>query len=129
MRRLQFLQHFDALIAYSQRGADEYRKMGYSPEKVFVATNAAVAIPARGPTPKREKGARPSVLFVGRLQKRKRVDWLLGKACAEMPVPKPRLVIVGDGPEGEALRQLAARLYPDTEFAGAKQGERAGAVL
>ncbi len=36
--------------------------------------------------------------------------------------PKPRLVIVGDGPERQALKSLAAEIYPQAEFVGAKHG-------
>ncbi len=62
------------------------------------------------------------MLFVGRLQKRKRVDSLL-RACAQMPEPQPRLIIVGDGPERDYLGTLAKDVYPDAQFAGARHGE------
>ena len=86
-RRTAFLSRFDALIAYSQRGADEYAGLGFPPEKIFVAPNAVAPRPTAEP-PKREVrfGDRPVVLFIGRLQTRKRVDFLL-RACAEMPEP------------------------------------------
>jgi glycosyltransferase involved in cell wall biosynthesis len=35
---------------------------------------------------------------------------------------QPRLVIVGDGPEREALESLAMEIYPAAEFVGAKHG-------
>jgi glycosyltransferase involved in cell wall biosynthesis len=41
---------------------------------------------------------------------------LLGEAL------RPRLVIVGDGPERAALEDLAKRVYPSAEFPGAKHG-------
>jgi glycosyltransferase involved in cell wall biosynthesis len=34
----------------------------------------------------------------------------------------PRLVIIGDGPERNALESLSSEIYPDTEFIGAKHG-------
>ncbi len=40
-----------------------------------------------------------------------------------MPEPKPRLIIVGEGPEREALERLAGAVYPGAIFAGAKHGE------
>jgi glycosyltransferase involved in cell wall biosynthesis len=65
---------------------------------------------------------RPSILFVGRLQARKRVDLLL-QACAALPENlQPRLVIVGDGAERTALENLARTVYPSAEFPGAKHG-------
>ena len=119
-RRAQFLWQFDALIAYSQRGAEEYAALGFPREKIFVAMNAV----APRPTQKTDHGPRTadhvSILFVGRLQARKRVDWLL-RACAEMDA-KPRLVIVGEGAERAALESLAREVYPAAEFAGAKHG-------
>jgi len=62
------------------------------------------------------------VLFVGRLQARKRVDLLL-QACAALPAAlRPRLVIVGDGPERATLEALAQTVYPAAEFPGASHG-------
>jgi glycosyltransferase involved in cell wall biosynthesis len=57
---------------------------------------------------------------VGRLQARKRVDDLL-RACAQLE-SKPRLVIIGDGPEREILQTLAKEVYPSAEFPGARHG-------
>ena len=106
--RRRFLRQFDALIAYSRRGSAEYAAAGFPAGKIFVATNAAVARPT-GHRPSRRKSTsgQPCILFVGRLQRRKRVDYLL-RACAEMPPPGPRLVIVGDGPERKAVEAKAA---------------------
>ena len=65
-------------------------------------------------------GVQPVILFVGRLQARKRIDSLL-RACAEIQ-SSPRLTIVGDGPQREALESFAKEIYPSTEFIGAKHG-------
>lgn len=120
-QRFSFLKRFDALIAYSQRGADEYAGLGFPGEKIFVAHNS-VAGPPSFPLPSRPLtfNLRPCILFVGRLQARKRVDYLL-RACAELD-PKPRLVIIGDGPERKPLESLAKDIYPSAEFVGAKHG-------
>ena len=101
-RRLSFLKQFDALIAYSQRGAEEYAALGFPTERIFVAYNS-VSPPPSFPIPSRLStfDVRPNILFVGRLQARKRIDHLL-RACAEM-ASEPRLVIIGDGPERKAL--------------------------
>jgi glycosyltransferase involved in cell wall biosynthesis len=65
---------------------------------------------------------KPVVLFVGRLQARKRIDLLL-QACAALPsILRPHLIIVGDGPERNALEALAKTVYPAAEFSGAKHG-------
>jgi len=121
-----FLRQFDALIAYSRRGGREYAAAGFPSSKIFVATNAAVAKPAASlPTRRKATSEQPRILFVGRLQRRKRVDFLL-RACAEMPPPEPRLVIVGDGPERRELESLADEVFPSAEFAGSRHGEELG---
>jgi glycosyltransferase involved in cell wall biosynthesis len=124
-----FLHQFDAMISYSQRGAEEYATLGFPCEKIFVAHNS-VSPPPSFPRPARPstfnpssssgQAVKPYLLFVGRLQARKRVDWLL-KACAQLE-SKPRLVIVGDGPERATLESLAKEIYPSAEFIGAKHG-------
>jgi glycosyltransferase involved in cell wall biosynthesis len=120
-RRLSFLKQFDALIAYSQHGADEYAALGFPRERIFVAHNSVSPAPSF-PLPARTStfNRKPCILFVGRLQARKRIDHLL-RACAEMP-SEPRLVIIGDGPERNALESLAREIYPSAEFIGAKHG-------
>lgn len=122
-RRLAFLRRFDALIAYSRRGADEYAALGFPSEKIFTAHNAVSPRPT-WPLPTRPSSIvhrPPTILFVGRLQARKHVDRLL-YACAQLSV-KPRLVIAGDGPERAALERLARQIYPTTEFIGERRGE------
>lgn len=121
--RRQFFGMFDGMIAYSQQGADEYRSLGFSSERVFVAPNAVIhrrsnPPPSRPPT----YPGRPTVLFVGRLQERKRVDNLI-LACASLPPSlQPDLVIVGDGPDRARLQSLAKTVYPRAEFPGAVHG-------
>ena len=116
-----FLRQFDALIAYSQRGADEYASLGFPREKIFVAHNAVAPRPSSAPTSRPSTfDLRPAIIFVGRLQARKRVDWLI-RACAQIE-SKPRLIIVGDGEERAALESLTREIYPAAEFVGAKHG-------
>jgi glycosyltransferase involved in cell wall biosynthesis len=122
-RRLAFLRRFDALITYSTRGAQEYAGLGFPHERIFVAPNAAAARPSQS-MPARSSGftGKPVVLFVGRLQSRKRIDLLL-QGCAALPAAlRPRLVVVGDGPERNELEALAKTIYPSAEFLGAKHG-------
>lgn len=119
-RRISFLSQFDAMIAYSQRGADEYAREGFPVDYLFVAYNSVSTSPT-WELPERPASFReqPCILFVGRLQARKNVDLLLG-ACAE--IQNVRLVIVGDGPERESLERLAEEIYPSAEFVGARHG-------
>lgn len=119
-RRQSFISQFDAMLTYSQRGADEYAALGFPREKIFVAYNS-VAMPPSSSLPSRSAtfDTRPNILFVGRLQARKRLDSLF-RACAE--IQNVRLVIIGDGPERAALESLAKEIYPSAEFIGAKHG-------
>ena len=117
--RSRFINQFDSMLSYSHRGAEEYAALGFPREKIFVAHNSV----AEKPTLNIERStfnAQPVLLFVGRLQARKRIDSLL-RACAELE-SKPRLMIVGDGPERAALESLAKEIYPSAEFIGAKHG-------
>jgi glycosyltransferase involved in cell wall biosynthesis len=121
--RSNFLLSLDALIAYSQRGADEYEAQGFPADKIFVAQNAVSTRPAK-PYPERTTGPgkRRTVLFVGRLQVRKRIDNLL-VACANLPQAIcPALWIVGEGPARAEFEELAQRIYPETRFFGAVHG-------
>lgn len=122
MRRARFLNQFDALISYSQRGADEYAALGFARKNIFVAPNAVSSRPL-SPALLRPAAfdLRPVILFVGRLQARKRVDSLL-RACADLN-QNVRLVIVGEGPERHSLESLAKQVYPSAEFSGARHGD------
>ena len=114
-----YLKGFDALIAYSSKGAEDYRRTGFPADRVYTAYNAVIGPPSE-PTPRAiSKPLR--ILFVGRLQERKRVDLLL-KACGAQH-SQPKLKIVGEGPARADLERIAAREYPTAEFAGAKRGE------
>jgi glycosyltransferase involved in cell wall biosynthesis len=121
--RRRFLHSLDGLIAYSRRGAAEYAALGIPRERIVVAANAVTPPPA-WPLPERPPvfRSRPVVLFVGRLQARKRVDLLL-RACAALPDEiQPHLIVVGDGPERAGWEDLARSTYPATEFPGALHG-------
>ena len=115
----RFIHQFDAMLTYSQRGAEEYAALGFPREKIFVAHNSVSPAPTSNLQPS-TSNIQPTLLFVGRLQARKKLDSLL-RACAEME-SKPRLIIVGDGPERTALEALAKDVYPAAEFAGEKHG-------
>ncbi len=116
----RFIHQFDGMIAYSQRGAEEYAALGFPREKIFVAHNSVSSKPEQVPDRRPQTIDRVTILFVGRLQARKRVDSLL-QACAEME-SKLHLLIVGDGPERAALETLAKETYPSAKFIGAKHG-------
>ncbi len=120
-QRKRFLRQFDGLIAYSRAGAEEYVRIGVPSERVFIACNAVTSAPVQ-PPPERSDRQKLSILFVGRLQARKRLD-LLVEVCSSLPQQmQPELVIVGDGPERLALEQLTREIYPQAVFPGLKIG-------
>lgn len=119
-----FLQRFDAMICYSKSGAEQYCALGFPADRVVVAPNAVAPRPVPPPMerPVVVSGP-PHVLFVGRLQARKRIDLLLD-ACAALPTNlQPSLTIVGDGPDRATMEAHAQAIYPKAAFVGARSGE------
>jgi len=124
--RRRLLLGLDGVIAYSERGAEEYRALGIPSDRVRVAHNAAVPRPSKRPKRQRRVQDRAVVLFVGRLQERKRLDMLFA-ACAALPANlQPELVIVGDGPARGQFEAQAQAIYPDAKFVGVKHGSELG---
>lgn len=133
-----FYGQFDALIAYSTKAADDYAHFGVSRERIFVAKNAVCSEAAeklydelsRSPDAVRQWkqalgiGDKPVVLFVGRLIQAKRTDKLV-RAMGQL-ASDCQLLIVGDGPELPALKQLASTVAPNTVFAGHRTGRELG---
>jgi glycosyltransferase involved in cell wall biosynthesis len=119
----RMLGQTNALIAYSHIGAREYKEIT-SPEKpIFVAANSVARRPV-GPPPTRNRkfDHAPIVLYVGRLQARKKLDNLI-RACSRLPDElQPVLWIVGDGSERDKLEKLSREIYIKTEFHGRKEG-------
>jgi len=128
--RQRLLRSLEGVIAYSQRGAQEYLQAGIPAERIYVALNAAAHRPAQPPPEKSPGfGPRPVILYVGRLQARKRLDLLI-QACAGLPeAMQPHLLIVGDGPARPELAVAAEKHYPATEFTGALFGDALAACF
>jgi len=115
----------DVFIAYSHKGAREYQEVTGNYKPVYVASNAVSRRPIGPPLerPLQFQGE-PVLLFVGRIQERKRIDNLL-RACSALPEHmQPLLWIVGDGPNKESLELLAKKVYPKTDFMGRKSGAK-----
>jgi glycosyltransferase involved in cell wall biosynthesis len=121
----RFLGQFDALVAYSQKGASDYAGLGFPQASIFVAPNAVLSAPTGSYIVRPADGV-TQILYVGRLQARKKADELI-TACAQLAREgyTLQLTIVGDGPERSALEKLTADILPDTVFTGALHGEQA----
>ncbi len=119
--RISFLKKLDGIIAYSHRGADEYRALGLN--QVSVAHNAVSRKPTKDPRVRAYPlDGIPTILFVGRIQIRKRIDILL-RACASFGRDsQPRLVIVGEGPAQIQAQSLAKNFFHQAIFVGEKLG-------
>lgn len=122
--RRRFVSRFDALLTYSIQGADEYSSLGFPREMIFPAPNAVAPRPTHllPERPSNFQDGKPVILYVGRLQPRKRVDTLI-RACALLaPEWQPELRVVGDGPLLPELKKLAQNVFPGVKFFGAQHG-------
>ena len=106
-----------AVITTSPLLAAELERCGCRPERIHVLPcclsseqeTAALALPERQPA----ETAAMDVLFIGRLESYKRVDWLL-EALAQLPQPW-RLDVVGDGPKRAVLEAQAQALVGSSD--------------
>ncbi|MFN8465848.1 MAG: glycosyltransferase family 4 protein [Caldilineaceae bacterium] len=134
----QLVRSFDGVIAYSSKAKKDYINCGLRPEQVFIAYNSVDNSEAERylhqlgsdaswiPSWKTSIGLEPNlptILFVGRLIERKRVDLLL-EACAGL-LHRCQVLIVGEGPAVPALKTQASRYAGNIRF----PGHLAGAVL
>lgn len=98
----------DSFITYNEEGKQELVKWGCNPNSIFVAPNT-VYVPNHQINPAIDRNA---FLFVGRLQKRKKIHELL-MAFHQIKNEIPNhicLHIVGKGEEYEPLKKLAKQL-------------------
>ncbi|MBE0408378.1 MAG: glycosyltransferase [Anaerolineales bacterium] len=123
--RHNLLKLCDGFISYSKKGAEQFRALGIADERVFVAPNAVIQKPV-WPFPVRpdKVDERLTVLFVGRLQSRKKIDNLLIACNGLSESVQPNVWIVGDGPERSKLESLANSIYPRARFFGALHGNQ-----
>jgi glycosyltransferase involved in cell wall biosynthesis len=103
----------DGVILYSDTEVDTILKSGINKNKLFVAENT-IEVPNHEDGTNKEKS---SLLFVGRAQKRKKVDKLL-KAFAKIKDKLPQnttVDIIGSGEENDYLQSLAKELKIDNQ--------------
>lgn len=107
--RVLLAKHSDALLIYTKSNREHLIRIGVDPEKIFV-TNNTIWVPE--PVINRSKSKRTKFLFVGSLEKRKRIEDLLNAfAHIEKLVPKNVTVdVIGSGGEEFSLRELSLHL-------------------
>jgi glycosyltransferase involved in cell wall biosynthesis len=89
-------------VATSQVIAERYRQHGLRCDDVVTPGVAAGLLD--GPPPRSPSGGLRRLLYVGRLEPNKRVEWLL-RVLRELPDASLRLI--GDGPSRPAIERLA----------------------
>ena len=106
-----------SIVCVSRSVADFcQQEAGLSPEKLVVIPNGieTSAYPASSPAPLAALGIQPdrqSIACVARLHPQKGVDWLLSFSRRWLDqLPRHDLLLVGDGPQRQALQQLAVSL-------------------
>jgi glycosyltransferase involved in cell wall biosynthesis len=124
--RLQMAHQADALIFYSNKGRDDFLRLGVSKDKLFVAHNSIDVDEIRAQAQK-VQAVRTDILFIGRLIPGKKVDLLIhGYSRAQRNLPKgTRLIIIGDGPQRSQLESLVSELgiTEKVDFVGEKTQE------
>jgi glycosyltransferase involved in cell wall biosynthesis len=97
-------------LVISESTRDDLAARGIDPARIAVV-HCGLDHAAYRPDPVVPKTAHPSLVFVGRLRRYKGLDWVLRALPAVLARrPDTRLVVLGDGPHGAALRAAAARL-------------------
>jgi glycosyltransferase involved in cell wall biosynthesis len=112
----------DAFIALSDHSRQKFVEGGLPADRLFVKPNA-LAVP---PAPKYAPSESNVAVYAGRLSQEKGVHILLAAWAAADLGPNARLVIIGEGPEREALvRQAESLGLSDDrlEFAGVKSSQ------
>jgi glycosyltransferase involved in cell wall biosynthesis len=130
---LRALKRFDAVICVSEPLRDKLIGLGIARDRVHHVPNPFAPAALLTPSEARARlgipvDDRAVIGWVGRLSHEKGADLLL-QAIAKLAQPRPRVVIVGEGPERETLQGMTRDLglQDDIVFAGSHAG--AGALL
>ena len=113
---LWLVPNLSAVITTSPLLAQELKRFGYAKQRVFVLPcclsqqQESVYLTLPMPEPSASESLR--VLYIGRLDSYKRLDWLL-EALQTLRSPW-QLAVVGDGPKRKQFERLADHLFPQT---------------
>lgn len=119
--KLAYFRLANGLLLYGERSKTMLTEMGFGADELVVVYNSldydqqialrTVAL-AKNPYPESFTQNCPVLLFVGRLEKGKRVDLLLQaqEILAQRFERDTRIIIIGDGPDRAALETMAQHL-------------------
>ena len=111
---LRIVPHLSAVVTTSPSLAKELHRCGCVERRVFVLPCCLSLKQERLcmnlPVPETKQGAPLHILFIGRLDSYKRLDWLL-RALTQLTTPW-KLVVVGDGQKRQLFESLAYSLFP-----------------
>jgi phosphatidylinositol alpha-1,6-mannosyltransferase len=104
--RRTFLRHFDAYVCISEAARDVALRAGLPRARLHVIEPGVEMRPASSVVRERE-----CLLYVGRLVRRKGVAWFVRDVLPELARDRPslRLVVVGEGPQRDAIEAVAQR--------------------
>jgi glycosyltransferase involved in cell wall biosynthesis len=105
-------------VAVSEAIAEKARKFGIPPEKIHVR-HIGIDVDKFKPGTVPVGDRMPTVLFVGRLVEKKNcADLIRAVAQLRKDIPDVRLVVVGEGPQKEDLKDLADKTGCPVDFRG-----------
>lgn len=101
------LKYIDVLTTVSETSSEYVRQL--TDKKIHFISNG---VDLKKYKPKKQaKLAAPTIFYVGRLEKRKGVKYLIRAfALVEQQIPDAQLIVAGDGPDRKKLEMLAAEL-------------------
>lgn len=125
--RSRLYQRADAVVVQTASIAGWFRERLSGGARVFVIPNPVLP---RARTEPHSGRPAPFILAAGRLAHQKGFDVLI-RALAAVPAhtPELQLVIAGDGPDGQVLRDLAAQLGLGSRVSFAGQVRDLGALM
>ena len=118
----------NAFVVMSEHARSKYIEGGFPGDRIFVKPNFTEDPGITAPLP----SASRTILYIGRLAPEKGLANLLAAWSYAQMASEDRLLIVGQGPERDALEQQAARLglrEPQVTFAGWKDRHEVFALL
>lgn len=113
------MQYLDVYTAVSESGAEYVAKLTHEPITI-IPNGIDLAKYQKVTRPKTSKGEAATILFIGRLERRKGVKYLLQAfQILAQENSQATLIIAGDGPERERLELLTEDLkLPNVNFLG-----------